>query len=838
MSNDFYESDGTPATGSFASSAAMRTQFSLVEDGFDKMPSLNAGTAVVVNSLGTALSNTIGTLALAGNFTMSGAFPFTGTVTGATTVTFPTSGTLATTTTPSAEITVGATTVSNGMTGRVLYQNGTLLGELATVGSGSVVLSGAPTVTGLVTDTVNGLAITSTAGGTLTIANAATLAFPFTGSLTLGTQSSSRGSLILANTALSAFPVTVQSSNTTAAAYTITLPTSAGTNGYFLQTDGSGVTAWASAGASGGTTASGSVTLTSASAAAQSITTTAYGQFVKLPDATTMAKGPAFYNVANVGPYPLKVLDNQLNLLGFIPSGKSSIIGCADSGSAAGVWVCASLDPIAVVAKLTGTALHTATGGLKTFTIDSDRDLHLFGCSTDDLYGVIYRKSDTTWGTPTLIRSGAANATALCYTTDRVLVTSLNATTAFQAVVLTVSGVSFTVGTAATATNTGNINTAAPFGNGIIAVGSSYLVAMGTATPAIRMRAMTVSGTTVTIGAETALDGTGASSGAFFGSSYIVALTSTTLLAVSYTVNTAIYSMVYTISAGTTITPGTGTTTASANIIGFYISPISSAARNVVLYVNNAGTGYDAGVISVSGTTSTISVAASPALTTGLAISNAMTAMLVDGSKAIAMVGNGANCRVNVITDTAGTCTVGTAISYANTATGGLNAVRASNNIAVFASSAASNKGVTVHTVDYSGASPAAKSVIASWESNTNSTGYSGPTNGYPYDCTRNGGQLRGSTNAYFLGLGGAVLNPANMGILKVNGTASAQILFGLQANDVLVPSGGDTKLGDTSTPSSMQPGYLSTQSWVFSNISNVGGATLGTLEMLECATV
>lgn len=63
-----------------------------------------------------------------------------------------------------------------------------------------------------------------------------------TNALTVGTASSTQGSVVLANT--SANSVTLQASNSTSAAWTLTLPTTAGTNGYALTTNGSGVTSW------------------------------------------------------------------------------------------------------------------------------------------------------------------------------------------------------------------------------------------------------------------------------------------------------------------------------------------------------------------------------------------------------------------------------------------------------------------------------------------------------------------------------------------------------------------------------------------------------------------
>jgi hypothetical protein len=80
----------------------------------------------------------------------------------------------------------------------------------------------------------------------------------FTSAVTLGTASSTRGTLVLANT--SANTVTLQSSNSTAATYTLTFPAAAPVNGYYLQTDTNGVLSWAAGGGSGGGSPGGSNT--------------------------------------------------------------------------------------------------------------------------------------------------------------------------------------------------------------------------------------------------------------------------------------------------------------------------------------------------------------------------------------------------------------------------------------------------------------------------------------------------------------------------------------------------------------------------------------------------
>lgn len=99
MANDYFTPNGTPATGAFGASSVVRSDFAAIAAGFDKLPGLtgNAGKAVVVNSLGTGLTVTTGTLALAGNLATTGAFNTTLAQSASITLTLPAaSGTLAT----------------------------------------------------------------------------------------------------------------------------------------------------------------------------------------------------------------------------------------------------------------------------------------------------------------------------------------------------------------------------------------------------------------------------------------------------------------------------------------------------------------------------------------------------------------------------------------------------------------------------------------------------------------------------------------------------------------------------------------------------------------------
>ena len=212
MSNDYFVASGEPATGAFAASAPMRSEFSSIEDAFDKLPTLSSGTAgraVVVNSLGTLLTTTTGTLALAGNFATTGAFNTTLVVGATVSLTLPlVDGTLATLAgtetlsnktlvapalgTPVSGVATNLTGTAAGLTAGNVTTNANLTGPIASVGNltsisaqtgagTTFVVQTSPTlitpVLGVATATsINKIAITAPASGaTLTIADGKTL---------------------------------------------------------------------------------------------------------------------------------------------------------------------------------------------------------------------------------------------------------------------------------------------------------------------------------------------------------------------------------------------------------------------------------------------------------------------------------------------------------------------------------------------------------------------------------------------------------------------------------------------------------------------------------------
>lgn len=170
MSNEYYDSTGTPATGSFGSSSLMRAQFNLIEAGFDKFPTLsgNAGRVWIVDPTGTSVALTTGALALAGNLTTTGAFSTTLAQVATVTLTLPAAnGTLLTTAGSGASLT--------GITAGQISGLATVAttGSASDLGSGTLPtarLSGSYTgitaVGTIATGVWNGTIITSAYGGT------------------------------------------------------------------------------------------------------------------------------------------------------------------------------------------------------------------------------------------------------------------------------------------------------------------------------------------------------------------------------------------------------------------------------------------------------------------------------------------------------------------------------------------------------------------------------------------------------------------------------------------------------------------------------------------------
>jgi hypothetical protein len=417
-------------------------------------------------------------------------------------------------------------------------------------------------------------------------------------------------------------------------------------------------TTWTSAAASGGlgsggTTATGSVTLTSASDAMQSITTTGYGQSVTLPNATTCSEGVQVFAVANRGPFPLLIKNTSGTLLGYVPLQGYVLCSLADKSTAAGVWDLfgeVPYGPDAGGVVTFGTADDIAA--TIAVTLDADRTV-IFVSNSIAVQAIVYNSSTQAFGSSVLVRSAAISnrMSAIKSATDRVLIVSCTVTTGMQAVVLSISGTAITVNTAATLTLANNcsaIGNGSQNGSAIVQVGSSFVVPYNDGPGNKGMLvAITISGTTPSFGSES-----------------IVLYSSSNALPIIYDINGTVCLVFsnngvtfgaapYTVS-GTTLTQGTvGSFAIDSN--NFFVTTVGS--RWAVLYRD---TNMRGAIISVASTTATVST-----VQLGSGTASARQVMEVNGSNIVCVADNNDNplsVYVNVLTDTAGTASAGTEV--------------------------------------------------------------------------------------------------------------------------------------------------------------------------------
>ncbi len=425
--------------------------------------------------------------------------------------------------------------------------------------------------------------------------------------------------------------------------------TAAGTAGQFLQSAGAGVPVWAASGISQVTTATTATTLTSTPTLLQ-ITPTSYGVTVTLPDATTCSVGGPLHCIDNRGAYPVRVVNTSGTLLGFVFAGVVSYIGLDNNSTAGGVWNISSNEVVGASAQLLTTNMAVIDAVID---IGSSQEVLIGrGISNANCYSVVYNRSTNTFGSVTLIRTatfGNSLISAVLSATNQVLVVSVaTGSTSFEAVTLSISGTTITVNTAATATLSATISAFAD-GCGLIAVGSSFVTSYTVATPAAQIRALSISGNTVTIGAASVLGGT--TGGLIAASGSIVIATSVgagVLTVAPYTVSGS------TLTIGTGATAATGTYSAS----GVKLTPLGTRWAAIVYNSVNGTTGV---VISLSATTITLTIAV--LVTDTSALPNDA---IVVGSNKILYLHTTTTNNANILTDTAGTASAGTAITLSS----------------------------------------------------------------------------------------------------------------------------------------------------------------------------
>ena len=399
------------------------------------------------------------------------------------------------------------------------------------------------------------------------------------------------------------------------------------------------------------TTATTATTLTAVPTLLK-ITPASYGVTVTLPDATTCSVGGPLHIIDNRGAYPVRVCDSTGVLKAFVFAGVVSHISLDDNSTAAGVWAIENGELVGASAQLLTTKTNLISNG-GCIDLGSSRECIItIAPGTGFTYGTVYDKSTNTFGTTTLIRAsntGIALTAAVLSAANQVLMVSCtNAAATFEAVTLSISGTTITVNTAATATLSANISAFAD-GCGLIAVGSSWVASYTVDTPAAQIRALSISGTTVTIGSAEVLDGTAGG---------LIAASTSHVIAVS-SATTHFYTKPYLVS-GSTLTAGTGTDSGTNTVTIYKFSPLGT--RWIGLYLSNDTIG---GVVSLNTTgngTTTISNA------TLFTAGTFLDAILVGSTKVLAL-NSAASSNANILTDTAGTASVGTAITLSARAT-------------------------------------------------------------------------------------------------------------------------------------------------------------------------
>ncbi len=294
-------------------------------------------------------------------------------------------------------------------------------------------------------------------------------------------------------------------------------------------------------------------------------------------------------------------------------------------------------------------AISSSAVNLQAVSLDGTSELMIVH-GTTSAHAVVFNTSTNTFGTPVLVRTtslSSRNSIALAsVSSTSVLVCSLvPSTSALETVVLTVSGSTITVGTPVATTLSANSSLVVP-NTRLVTVGSSYVLNYWNVTGTTpKFRAITVSGSTPTVGSEFAYTGGGSSNN--YHHSY--AHSSSMLMSFSVTGGSTVYAYPISVS-GTTLTGGTAATVSTTDTI--ICTGQLSSSRYVLAYLNTTGRGA---VVSVSGTTASISTAA-----TTLTVGTWSPQIQVFSNKAFILTGSSGTDRINVLTDTAGSASLGT----------------------------------------------------------------------------------------------------------------------------------------------------------------------------------
>jgi hypothetical protein len=503
-------------------------------------------------------------------------------------------------------------------------------------------------------------------------------------------------------------------------------------------------------GLGGRSTSSGSTTLVYTDAGAQAIATTAPGQYVILPDATTCVLGNNVFSVYNTGDFALGIKDNSGNQLGWIPPHKSLMIGLANQATAAGIWSIPGIQKMAVTASLYNSLASNPGSTLLRVSLDATRTMLFFSTlsASFPVYAVIYDSSAQQFGAITPVAASASSFGAILSAANQVLVNYANGGTALTALTLTTAGTAITVNASATAPLGGNATAGILFP--IAQVGTSFVCGINRASSVASIVAMTISGTTVTCGAEVVLATATATAFSIYGASATVLLT-----IVQSNAGTSLVACPYTIT-GTAAAIGTPVTL--TGISGaIFKSGVIGANWYVVYGQGSSPLQIIASIITVAAAVATASTVTA---ITGLGTATYSATgydLVVIGSKLVLsgnyISGAGTSLLTNIVTNTAGVASIGATFNNTLATTGGVVLLSVIGSVCRFAAFTSSSQ-IVLYGVDATGAS-ASVSIIAYAYVGTYSATFPAPSassrsggvisNGGSWYCPSNGWSVVGN---------------------------------------------------------------------------------------------
>lgn len=426
----------------------------------------------------------------------------------------------------------------------------------------------------------------------------------------------------------------------------------------------------------GNSSSSGSVTMT-ASTKLYTIDASTGGLKATLPSAIGLDVGASLFTVNNTGDYDIKVVDNGGKTLGFVRPKTTAVIGLIDNSTSSGIWAPSGMSKIGESAKLMIQSVlansTTAEESIKFVSLDANKGILVFGGTT--IYAVVYDKVTNAFGSIVLVATGRSSGVRdIRMVTSTTAVLSSASASNIQTVVLSVSGLTISVGTAATIVPSNTITSELT----MVKVGTTFViegVSSGTTTGILV--AFSVSGTTVTMGSPYSVTlGYNISFGP-------IVLSSTSFMGLVEISSGSIVATVYSLS-GTTITEtsqdiGNG----GGSVIGVR-SVLLSSGRVLMVYKKSVSSSIWARLYSISG-----GIVSATEVQLPSAHSSSMVALsLIGTDKFISVYQNNSAlasaCRIDCSTGTVSVGAEFTAINYPTSNYSSVAELSTNGNIAKF----------------------------------------------------------------------------------------------------------------------------------------------------------